>query len=85
MVIRTDIIELNSSSILDKAVLENKKAALSVRSGSSILKDPYDPFYSLVKEFQDVVCHDPPSVLSPDRGVRLEIDLVPGTKYYVTR
>ncbi|GMF50658.1 unnamed protein product [Phytophthora fragariaefolia] len=28
---------------------------------------------------------DPPSILPPDRGVRHEIDLVPGTKYCTTR
>ena len=32
-----------------------------------------------------MVCHNPPSVLPPDSGVRHEIDLVPGTKYCVTR
>ena len=41
--------------------------------------------HSLDKEFQDVVCHDPPSVIPPGRGVSHEIDLVPGTKYCVTR
>jgi hypothetical protein len=32
-----------------------------------------------------VVSNDPPTGLPPDRGVRHEIDLVPGTKYCVTR
>ena len=84
MVIRTDV-ELNSSSLMDESVLEDTKAALSARSGSSILKDLLDPFYLLVKGFQDVVCHNPPYVLPPDRGVRHKIDLVSGTKYCVTR
>ena len=32
-----------------------------------------------------MMCHNPPSVYTPDRDVRHEIDLVPGFKYYVTR
>ena len=84
MVIRPKV-ELSSSSLINEFVLKYKKAALSARIGSSILKEPSDPFYPLVKEFQDVVCHNPPSVLPPDRGVRHEIDLVPGTKYCLTR
>ncbi|POM64921.1 Reverse transcriptase, partial [Phytophthora palmivora] len=44
--------------------------------------NPEDPAYHLVKEFAGVVSKHPPSQLPPDRGVRHEIDLVPGTKYY---
>ncbi|KAG3015982.1 hypothetical protein PC121_g3814 [Phytophthora cactorum] len=77
--------ELNSSSVLDEDVLEEMKKRREVRLGSEVLRSPKDPVYPLVKEFADVVSKDPPLQLPPDRGVRHEIDLVPGTKYCVTR
>ncbi|CEG40027.1 reverse transcriptase [Plasmopara halstedii] len=58
--------EIDSSSLLDEAVSEATKRVLNARSGSSILRNPLDPYYPLVKEFYDVVPKDPPSVLPPD-------------------
>ncbi|KAE8954029.1 hypothetical protein PR001_g32658, partial [Phytophthora rubi] len=79
-------LELNSSSVMDPEVLEDERTSKrQTQYGAAILKDPSDPYYALLKEFSDVVSDDPPSVLPPDRGVRHEIDLVPGTKYCTTR
>ncbi|POM73341.1 Pol protein [Phytophthora palmivora] len=77
--------DLNSSSLMDEDVLEGFTKQRVTRLGSEILKNPEDPVYPLVKEYSDVVSKHPPSQLPPDRGVRHEIDLVPGTKYCVTR
>ncbi|POM77184.1 LOW QUALITY PROTEIN: Pol protein [Phytophthora palmivora] len=75
--------DLNSSSVMDEDVLEGFTMRPATRLGSDILKNPGDPVYPLVKEYSDV--KHPPSQLPPDRGVRREIDLVPGTKYRATR
>ncbi|POM76917.1 Pol protein, partial [Phytophthora palmivora] len=77
--------DLDSSSVMDEDVLEGLTKLRATRLGSDILKNPGDPVYPLVKEYSDVVSKHPPSQLPPDRGVRHEIDLVPGTKYCVTR
>ncbi|POM81004.1 Pol protein [Phytophthora palmivora] len=77
--------DLNSSFVMDEDVLEGFTKQRITRLGSEILKNPEDPVYHLVKEFSDVVSKYPPFQLPPDRGVRHEIDLVPGTKYCVTR
>ncbi|POM78877.1 Polyprotein [Phytophthora palmivora] len=77
--------DLNSSSVMDEDVLEGFTKQRATRLGSEILKNLEDPVYPLVKEYSDVVSKHPPSQLPPDRGVRHEVDLVPGTKYCVTR
>ncbi|GMF21613.1 unnamed protein product [Phytophthora fragariaefolia] len=79
-------LELNSSSVMDSEVLEDERTSRrQTRYGAAILKDPSDPYHPLLKAFSDVVSDDPPSVLPPDRGVRHEIDLGPGTKFCTTR
>ncbi|GMF40065.1 unnamed protein product [Phytophthora fragariaefolia] len=79
-------LELNSSSVMDSEVLEDERTSRrQTRYGAAILKDPSDPYHPLLKKFSDVVSDDPPSILPPDRGVRHDIDLVPGTKYCTTR
>ncbi|KAE9283486.1 hypothetical protein PF008_g27395 [Phytophthora fragariae] len=79
-------LELNSSSVMDPEVLEDERTSKrQTRYGAAILKYPSDPYYALLKEFSDVVSDNPPSVLPPDRGMRHEIHLVPGTKYCTTR
>ncbi|GMF65525.1 unnamed protein product [Phytophthora lilii] len=71
--------KINSSSVIDEAVLEELKKRREARLGSEVIKNPKDPVYPLLTEFADVVSKDPPLQLPPDRGVRQEIDLVPGT------
>ncbi|POM72550.1 Pol protein, partial [Phytophthora palmivora] len=77
--------DLKPSSVMDEDVLEGFTKQRATRLGSEILKNPEDPVCPLVKEHFDVASKHPPSQLPPDRGVRHEIDLVPGTKYCVTR
>uniref|UniRef100_H3GV16 Reverse transcriptase domain-containing protein n=1 Tax=Phytophthora ramorum TaxID=164328 RepID=H3GV16_PHYRM len=43
------------------------------------------PFYKVLREYKDVLRDDIPAELPQDKGVQHEIDLVPGTKYCVTR
>ncbi|POM68311.1 Pol protein [Phytophthora palmivora] len=77
--------DLNSSSVMDEDVLEGFTKQRATRLGSEILKNTEDQVYPLVKEYSDVVPKHPPSQLPLDRGVRHEIDLVPGTKCCITR
>ncbi|KAG2876396.1 hypothetical protein PC117_g27255 [Phytophthora cactorum] len=43
------------------------------------------PFYDVLREHKDVPPDEIPAELPQDKGIKHEIDLVPGTKYCVTR
>ncbi|KAF1316914.1 reverse transcriptase, partial [Globisporangium splendens] len=75
---------LASSSVMDTDVLDEptKKQRFQAQGWES-LKD--SPFYGLLKEYEDVFPEEVPSRLPTDKGVRHEIDLMPGTEYCVTR
>ncbi|KAF1325288.1 Pol protein, partial [Globisporangium splendens] len=44
-----------------------------------------NPVYGLVKEYADIFPDKVPDELPQDRGIRHEIDVLPGTKYCITR
>ena len=48
------------------------------------LRESGNPVYDLVREYADVFPGKIPAEHPADRGVRNEIDLVPGSKYCVT-
>ncbi|KAG6591156.1 reverse transcriptase [Phytophthora cinnamomi] len=43
------------------------------------------PYYELLREYKDVLPEEIPAELPQDMGIQHEIDLVPGSKYCVTR
>jgi hypothetical protein len=64
-----------------KSAREERFAAQSWQA----LQDSGNPVYSLAREYEDVFPDKIPAGLPAQRGVRHEIDLVPGSKYCVTR
>jgi len=83
---KTELLELNSSSVIDETVLTEFRQKFDARRGSAILKNPKDRYYRIVKQFADTcLSRNPPAGLPPDRGVRHEIELVPGSGYALLR
>ena len=64
-----------------KSAREERFAAQSWES----LRSSGNPVYAVAREFADVFPDKIPAELPADRGIRHEIDLVPGSKYCVTR
>ncbi|KAE8970681.1 hypothetical protein PF010_g21825 [Phytophthora fragariae] len=54
-------------------------------NGARALQDSNNPVYSLAREFKDIFPEKIPAEIPAERGVPHEIDLVPGSKYCVTR
>ena len=78
--------EFNASSVMDPSVVDDFRRRFESRRGSEILKDPTDPYFRLLTKYvKSCLNPKPPSGLPPDRGVRHEIDLVPGTGYLLLR
>ena len=75
--------ECNTSSIADENVLESNKKKRFAAQGWDALRD--SPFFDVLWKHRRVFPDEVPSALPPDRGIRHEIDLEPGTKYCVTR
>ncbi|GMF33535.1 unnamed protein product [Phytophthora fragariaefolia] len=61
---------------------ESKKERFDEQSWDSLKSSP---LYDVLREYKDVPPDDIPAELPHDKGVQQEIDLVPGTKYCVTR
>ncbi|KAH9090422.1 hypothetical protein Ae201684P_014225 [Aphanomyces euteiches] len=78
-----DELELNTSSTLDTEVTSGKTALSSYMKTWEDLRT--NPYYDLLREYEDVFPEEVPETLPKDKGVRHEIDLVPGTKWCVTR
>ena len=77
---------LNVSSAVDLSVDPKNKAELGSQTWDSAMHSALQsPVGDVISEFSDLFPEKVPSELPKDRGIRHEIDLVPGTKYCVTR
>ncbi|GMF59272.1 unnamed protein product [Phytophthora fragariaefolia] len=66
----------------DALSAKSKKERFDEHSWDSLKSSP---LYEVLRGYNDVLPDDIPAGLPQDKGVRHEIDLVPGTKYCVTR
>ncbi|KAE9246796.1 hypothetical protein PF004_g4623 [Phytophthora fragariae] len=74
-----------SSSRPKEAEPKSVREARFTAQSWQALQDSNNPVYSLAREFEDIFPEKFPAELPAERGVRHEIDLVPGPKYCVTR
>lgn len=75
---------VNTASTGDAEVLSGKtrKERFEEQSWDAL---KMNPVYELAREFEDIFPDKVPDELPFDRGIRHEIDVLPGTKYCITR
>ncbi|KAF1317464.1 reverse transcriptase, partial [Globisporangium splendens] len=75
---------VNTASSADADVLDEKtrKERFEEQSWDALKKNPV---YALAREYEDIFPDKVPGELPFDRGIRHEIDVLPGTKYCITR
>ncbi|KAF1316099.1 reverse transcriptase, partial [Globisporangium splendens] len=75
---------VNTASSADAGVLDEKapKERFEEQSWDALKTNPV---YELVKEYEDIFPDKVPDELPFDRGVRHEIEMLPGAKYCITR
>ncbi|KAF1323098.1 Pol protein, partial [Globisporangium splendens] len=75
---------VNTASSADADVLdeETRKERFEEQSWDSLKKNPV---YALAREYEGIFPDKVPDELPFDRGIRHEIDVLPGTKYCITR
>ncbi|KAG3122909.1 hypothetical protein PI126_g23946 [Phytophthora idaei] len=66
----------------DTLSVETKKKRFDGQSWDSLKAGP---FYDVLREHKDVLPDEIPAELPQDKGIQHKINLVPGTKYCVTR
>jgi hypothetical protein len=81
--IRPSTISDDVSSSRPKAA--EPKSAREERFATVLASVAGNPVYSLAREYEDVFPGKIPAELPAERGVRHEIDLLPGSKYCLTR
>ena len=87
MITNEVIIEPNDEHMTRPVCAELKSAReerFAMRSLEALQKSG-NPVYDIAREYSEVFPDKIPAELPADHGVRHEIDLVPGSKYYVTR
>ncbi|KAG3191504.1 hypothetical protein PC128_g10919 [Phytophthora cactorum] len=72
----------NTTESEDTLSAKTKKERFDGQSWDSLKTSP---FYDVLREHKDVLPDEIPAELPQDKGIQYEIDLVPGTKYCVTR